>query len=67
MTLEESIDTLREEIQVLDPTGRQQVEPLLDARDGLRIVAALEQHERSGALTSPRFRQALEALYWSSR
>jgi len=67
MTFQESIDALREEIQILDPKERQQVEPLLDARDGLRIVAALEQHERSGALTSPRFKQALEALYWSSR
>ena len=67
MTFQESIDVLREEIQVLTPTERQQIEPFLDARDGLRIVAALEQHERSGALTSPRFRQALEALYWSSR
>jgi hypothetical protein len=67
MTFQESIDVLREEVQVLAPTERQQVEGLLDSGEGLRIVSALEAHEQSGALGSPRFRQALEALYWSSR
>ena len=67
MTIEESIAAIREEIRILPPLERQKLEVLLKSREGLRIISALEAYERSGVLSSTRFKQAIEDLYWNSR
>jgi hypothetical protein len=67
MTFDECITILKQECQVLSPEERTALDDAFFSGVGLRIVAALEEKERSGLLKTQRFKKALKALYWNSR
>jgi hypothetical protein len=67
MSFDECICVLREETQALSPEERDRLKKIFDSQEGNRIFMELEPYERSGRLTSPRFKAALKDLFWSSR
>ena len=67
MTFDECINVLRREILLLSEKEQEEVKPILDSRKGNLIVLQFEPYERSGRLSSPEFKAAMEGLYWLSR
>jgi hypothetical protein len=67
MTYQEYIAVLRDEIQVLSQAERDEIGRVLDSEQGNLICMALWPFEKSGRLSSVRFKSALEGLYWLSR
>ena len=65
--LERFLTVLREEIQVLPPVEREKLEQIFDTQGGNVICMALWEHEKSGLLSSPRYKKAAEDLYGASR
>ena len=65
--LEQFLTVLRDEIQVLPPVEREKLEQIFDTQGGNVICMALWEQEKSGLLSSPRYKKAAEELYWASR